>query len=635
MRRVAPLAGLALGLFFGLARPAAAEPERRWPLWPTEIDYAAAALRDDAATESQRQSALDALDAYATPLVEPYILTALRDDSPQLRRDALQACDRRRLKSCVDDARRLWLAPQSELSNRLYALRVLLLDPTAAHVDLLLAALREPAELLRIEAARLLGITALGPEEARRVRAALVAKLADPAPEVRRAVARALGLLSASEATLVLARMLEDPDPQVRRDAAESLGMIGDPRALPAILRALDRGDEAYVARTLLEGLSLQRGEEVDRRLLAYLDAAPRGVTSKHVAEAIGARERPSAALLDGLVLRLREASIRDEVLSTLLHLGDAAVPAIEAALDRGVEPEVAIELERLLRARRLPEEPPPTGERTPGAEDRRGWHRRLDRDRGDRLSAAAELGELAPPWLVPAIDRALAAGDDAVAERPWLVALATARAPVQGDRRMWANVVTRAEDRRRSAGDRCLAVAALGRMPQRFAADFGAPLMTLAGAAKASVRGCVALALSGADAAGAVTLVGLLDDPSPRVRASAALALGRLRKKVRLPIAARLRLRELEDRDGRVRTAARHSGEPVRVDGPGRARLLLAEEPATPGWIAAEGARGPLLLPSQRFGRTAWALVPDDSLRARGDEPVHDDDAESDEWLE
>ncbi|MCA9663348.1 MAG: HEAT repeat domain-containing protein, partial [Myxococcales bacterium] len=270
MRRVAPLAGLALGLALLLSgsSPAAAELERRWPLWPTEVERAAAALSDAAATESQRQAALDALEPYATPLVEPHLLKALRDDSPQIRRDALQACDRRQLGSCVDDARRLWLAPNSELSNRLYALRVLLLDPTAAHVDLVLGALREPAELLRIEAARLLGVTALSAEDSRRVRAALVAKLADPAPEVRRAVARALGLLSAAEATLVLARMLEDPDPQVRRDAAESLGMIGDPRALPAILRALDRGDEAYVARTLLDGLALQPGEEVDRRLL-------------------------------------------------------------------------------------------------------------------------------------------------------------------------------------------------------------------------------------------------------------------------------------------------------------------------------------------------------------------------------
>ena len=531
-RRILPLLGL-VSLVGAPARTIAAEPEgHRWPLWPTELDRIGAPLMNDA-PESERRTALHALQPYATPLVEPLILRALEDPSPQIRRDALQSCADRQMLACVATAERLWAEPLGDLSGRLYSLRLMLLDPTPERIGLVLGALRENAPLLRIEAARLLGVTALPAEHGAQVRAALVAKLADPDPEVRRAAARSLSLLGAREATLVLARMLEDPDPQLRRDAAEALGRIADPRALPALLRALDRGDEAYVVRALLDGLILQPGIEVDRRLLELLDAPPGGLKSSGIAQAIGDREAPSRELLDGLILRLREPSLRSDLLTALLHMGDAALPAIQAALDRGVEPELAIELERLIRARNLPTDAPlRSRERLPAADEREAWHERLRRGEPRRLQAAAALAGLSPPWLLAAITGALPATGDAVGDRPWLVALAVtpAKAPSR-ERRLWAAVLQRAQDPRRSVSDRCLAIAAAGNMPNSARAAFGEPLRTLAGDRRAAIRSCTAFALGRVEGATPL-LAALLDDPSPRVRTAAALALTQPRPK-------------------------------------------------------------------------------------------------------
>ncbi len=633
--RLLPLLG-ALCLL-GTATPASsAEPEgHRWPLWPTELDRLGEALRSDGpepATESERRSALQALHPYATPLVEPLLLRALEDPSPQIRRDALQSCADRQMRACVETADRLWAEPLGDLSGRLYSLRLMLLDPRPERIGLVLGALRETAPLLRIEAARLLGVTALPAEHGPQIRAALVAKLADPDAEVRRASARSLSLLGAREATLLLARMLEDPDPQLRRDAAEALGRIADPRALPALLRAIDRGDEAYVVRALLDGLLRQPGIEVDRRLLGLLDAPPRGLKGSGIAQALGYREDPSRELLDGILLRLREPSLRRDLLDTLLHMGDAALPAIQAALDRGVEPELAIELDRLVRARDLPTRPPPhTEERLPGPDARRAWHERLRRGQPQRLESAAALGQLSPPWLFAAIQGALPATNDAVADRPWLVALALSTAPPPGHPHLWAAVLRRAEDPGRSVSDRCLALAALGSMPKAARGTFGDPLRALAGDGRATIRSCAALALARRDDA-VPLLRALLDDPSPRVRSAAALALGRRRAKEHRAIATHLAWRALQDPDGRVRAAA---DLPRSIDDPAPAQLLTAPaDPRDPGWITVEAAGRPLRIPAQTQGTLSWAILADPRLEPAAPGSTGGDGGDG-EWME
>ncbi len=595
----------------------ASVPERRWPLWPSEIAQVAAPLLGEGtqrAPESERRAALSELQGYATPLVEPFLMIALADPSPQIRRTALQSCAHRQLTSCIKPARRIWSESLGDLSGRLYSLRVILLEPSSEHVDIVIEALRSVTPLLRIEAARLLGITALPANDNQRARAALVAKLSDPDAEVRRAVTRSLGLLAASEATLVLARMLEDPDPQLRRDAAEALGMIGDLRALPAMLRSLERGDEVYVARMLLQGLIRQPGAEVDRRLLEFLDGPPRGLKRRQIAQALGERENPSPLLLDGILMLLRESSLRADLLTTLLHLGDAALPAIQAALARGVEPELAIELDRLVRARHLPESPPPAGAPAlPSADKRSAWQDRLDRRHNDRLEAAAKLGVLSPKWLSAAVRGSLRPHSDTIAEAPWLVALATSADPTE-DLQLWFSVLQRANNNQHSVSDRCLAVAALGRMPESAEADLEEPLHSLAADSKAAIRSCAALALAGKDNATG-TLASLLGDPCPRVRSAAALALGSRPLKERLPVTAELAWIALEDADGRVRTAANLPRN--NTERPPAKLLLSTPDPQMPGWMLVQSEAQQLWIPSQRIGPTSWALVDDPRLQA------------------
>ncbi len=608
---------LALVGLLAVSPPGRADgPEHRWPLWPSEITQVAAPLLDDGdkrAPESERRSALSELDGYATPLVEPFLLIALTDPSPQIRRAALQSCAHRQLTSCIDPARRIWSESLGDLSGRLYSLRVILLKPNPEHVDILLEALHSATPLLRIEAARLLGITALAAHDNQRARSALVAKLSDPDAEVRRAVARSLGLLAASEATLVLSRMLDDPDPQLRRDAAEALGMIGDPRALPAMLRSLERGDEAYVARMLLAGLIQQPGAEVDRRFLEFLDGPPRGLKRSQIAQALGHRKNPSTLLIDGILMLLRESdsSLRTDLLNTLLHLGDAALPAIQSALARGVEPELAIELDRLVRARHLPTSPPPdlAVSALPSAEQRSAWQDRLDRRHDDRLEAAAALGAYSPNWLNDAVRGSLRPDNDTIGEATWLVALATSATPAE-DAQLWSSILRRATNARHSVSDRCLAIAALGRMPKSANADFGNALHLLAADPKAAIRSCVALALAGNNET--ATLASLLSDASPRVRSAAALALRTRPLKERLPISTQLAWIALKDADGRVRSTANLP----RSDAKPATKLLLGPaDPQMPGWMLVQSDTQQLWIPSQRIGPISWALVRDPGL--------------------
>ena len=84
------------------------------------------------------------------------------------------------------------------------ALRVIALDGTT-HATLLLAALRDLDEAIRVEAAYTLASVPWPGDRLPRVRIALIAKLVDTAPPVRRAAARSLGLLGPPPTTATTA----------------------------------------------------------------------------------------------------------------------------------------------------------------------------------------------------------------------------------------------------------------------------------------------------------------------------------------------------------------------------------------------------------------------------------------------
>jgi HEAT repeat protein len=93
---------------------------------------------------------------------------------------------------------------------------------------------------------------------------ALIARLNDYDPDVRRIATEALGQIEDPDATAALTDRLWDDVPEIRRMAAWALGQIEDPEALPALMQAL--GDQVIdVQEAAVEALGK----------LEHLDAVP------------------------------------------------------------------------------------------------------------------------------------------------------------------------------------------------------------------------------------------------------------------------------------------------------------------------------------------------------------------------
>jgi len=548
----------------------------RWPLWPSEVTRLTeplfAAENSDVliATEASKLHALRALDRYPTELVADTLVAALADKAVAVRREALQACLERAVLRCIPAAITQWQAGATpDASVRIAAMRVIALDAgtTPAHADILLSALRDPDESLRAEATHTLARVTWPTGQLPRIRTALLGKLADSAPPVRRAAARAIGLLGppppaeapnaprfTDPAPLALARLLTDPDPQVRQDAADALGALGDPRAAPPLIRALETGDEAYVSRAMVIALALLPGPDVDAALLRLLDAPPRGLTYRVVAEALGRRPHASAGVVDGLVARLREETLQPHVFESLLLLGEAAAPALRAAESRGLEPPLALAVRRLLAALTPPTAAATAGPpRWPEPTDRDAWHARLAGP--DALASAAELGKLSPAWLGDAATHALARDHGPELRRPWLLALAAATRALlpEADRVTAAHLARWTADATLAPLDRCLALAALARpRPGKPHPHVTATVARAAADLDPAVRACAAI-----ETRDPVDFAGLLRDDSPRVRATAAFVLASCPRRV--PLATQSLVAAMATRDphpGVLRTA-------------------------------------------------------------------------------
>ena len=542
---------------------AADETKGRFPVWPTEIDRIAAPLRDPTMmSESARVAALEELSEYATEVILTDLEFALTDPSPEVRTMALRLCADRRLLECVDEAEKMW--EEGEGSVRLMALQLLSQDPTQEHLDLIYEAMRDPNDVIRQQAILLLVDAPLNPERAVEARQELVAQLGDFSASVRKTAAQGLGRMGPGEGGLALVRLLEDIDPTVQTAAAESLGQLADVRTSPALQRALESPNNQQFAVAALGALARLPGEEIDKALLELLDSQPRNVSRPEVAKAIGRRGEPTAELIGGLVERLRDPELRDSATLSLLLLGDRAVDLLAAAAERGLEPDVALEVERLLAARRLEATPriadtSGTAAPTlvlPPLDQREAWFELL----GDpeAVPVGAALAEQLPDWfegsLAWQLDRAATAEQVA----PWLVALALAPKPVlDGDEYglSWARIASWAHASDGSAESRCIATLALGRaVGTRHAESMRAELRELAAAHVVDVRGCAAMALArhGEDP----LLEALLADPSPRVRAAAALGL-RVIRRPGAQIRSRLALQSDRDSEPRARTSA------------------------------------------------------------------------------
>jgi HEAT repeat protein len=146
----------------------------------------------------------------------------------------------------------------------------------------LMAALADPEELVRWQAAEALGV-----QEADRVFPVLVQALDDPQPLRRAGAAEAIGRLGGEAASLTLNKHLADPDPQVRMAVAAALGEIGDSAAIPALVPLLNDGN-ADVRRNVAGALG---------RIGSPTAAAPLAAMLTHTSQPLLVRRAVTAAL--------------------------------------------------------------------------------------------------------------------------------------------------------------------------------------------------------------------------------------------------------------------------------------------------------------------------------------------------
>lgn len=638
-----------LGALLALAVATPASADQRWPVWPTELDRLTEPLFDISGTpEAERYAAFLGLYDYATPVIEEVVIRAADDPAPQIRRDALELCAIRGLVGCIPAAVRAWNVGGDTI-ERMHALKVIALEPTEARALVLFSALRDPDESMRVRAVRLVGkapFDASGREEAIKQ---LLAKLTDASARVRADAADGLAHLGGEEGSLAIVRLLEDPDPTVRESAARALGRFADPRTRPALLRAIDRGGTPHFVRDAVGSLAAIPGDEVDSELLRLLDEPPQTPNNRaYVADAIGRRSAPGPALIDGLIDRLRgahaqpthtEDQLRRAVLQALLHLGDAALPAMRSAIERGVEPSLELELRSLIAAREIPTEGTVVRTSLPETDDRSGWHELLRQrdlsleetglDPGTTDAHAVDLAARSPKWLGSAVRGAIARAGRPADARPWLIAAAAAPDALldgRDDRFAWMRLASWATDTAASAEDRCLALAALGAAAgTRHAKVVTESLAQMPGASSSTVRSCAALTLGRLGEERALRL--LLRDSSPQVRAGAALAATSVRRPGRT---LRVTLAALAHRDpsSQVRTAAAWARTKLGST-PGPAVLVRHDRPRAwhepAGWasVRSEGQLvmvpvvGPPAPAPSPQSRTApnpgrrWALVP------------------------
>ncbi len=641
-----------------LAAPAAASAAERWPLWPSEVQRVAEPLRARQARnplvvpEVHKLQALRALERYPTALVTQILLEALADPVASVRRDAFQACLERVLLDCIPAATREW-RDRADLGASIAAMRVLALDPGTVVQMVLLEALRDPEESIRAEAAYTLARVPWPDDVLPRMRTALIARLTDQAPLVRRAATRSLGLIGPPPASpppqpdtstprtpdtaprtaaarrdaaprlpdpapLALTRLLADPDPQVRQDAADALGNLRDPRAAGPLLRVLEAGDESFVSRSLLAAIAALPGAEIDAALLRLLDAPPRALSLRLVAEAIARRAAPSQALVAGLIARLREDALQSTVLEILLQFGAVAAPGLRALQARGLEPQLALPIARLLAALEPPTDAISLAPTWPTLTDRDAWHLRLA-DPSAALAGALALAADPPPWLGRAATGALAREHGPAQRRPWLVALATApRALLPADDAATpARLATWASDAGLAVLDRCLALAALGRGHAPAQADLAMhALHAAARDPRPAVRACAA-ALTTDEA----LLAGLLHDDSPRVRAVASFHIAACPLRPGPATQSVLARLAAEDRHPGVIRAAQAALAHLRAPSPepcslalldlGEARPRLALDRG-PGWIDLRWQGQDLRLPFEVLGDRRYLLLPE-----------------------
>jgi HEAT repeat protein len=190
--------------------------------------------------------------------VTPAILTVLEGGQPSLRSAAAWALAR--MGDLRHDAEQTFRVLISALRDPDQAVRVeaatavgnLMYPWSSNGVPALRAALRDPSTAVRSAAAAALGPLGV---EAKAATPDLAAALSDPDRGVRASAARALGELGGSaqkDSIPALVAALESEVPEVRAAAAESLGDVGSRSTVQSLLRLMSDGDQRVRVKALI-----------------------------------------------------------------------------------------------------------------------------------------------------------------------------------------------------------------------------------------------------------------------------------------------------------------------------------------------------------------------------------------------
>jgi len=200
------------------------------------------------------------------------------------------------------------------------------LGPTGTRID---AAIRDLES--RSVRARVLAAEALGrcpADDQARASAALRPRLYDSSPDVRYAVALALGELGDHNAVGPLVQLLDDPEPMPSQAAAVALGSIGDASAAEPLARALRGGRpelrlQAAIALPLVDPAGTL---EPLQRALDDEDAEVRAAAAAALGDL---KQEPSRERLAKLSATDPELTVRLEAAAALARLGDRRGTAV------------------------------------------------------------------------------------------------------------------------------------------------------------------------------------------------------------------------------------------------------------------------------------------------------------------
>ena len=214
----------------------------------------------------------------------------------------------------------------------------------------LINALRDPAAMVRIQAAISLSVLAIPAalpvlipllqDPDREVRAAaafaaaklgarqslpvLLETLRDGPWEARRQAAASLRLVGEAEAVPALMDALADRNRSVQVEAVAALGHLGDPRAVPALMNALTATNiMAEERRALRENLFTALGQLGDRQAVPAIIRGLRDYEKNVRAAAISALARLGGTEAEDALIGLVERSILDLVTRRQRILGD------------------------------------------------------------------------------------------------------------------------------------------------------------------------------------------------------------------------------------------------------------------------------------------------------------------------